>query len=140
MKSGLKFLVFSRTFKFLVFSRTFKVFSCTFEMEEFYRSVSSQEFHLEFEKLRDQQLISLESENISDPDIHPETKLFKCLGTATFKCHHEIGPYHLKVKGEKCKPSYNQWVLMWKLMSCSDTVRAELSNILLNDLIKETKW
>jgi hypothetical protein len=71
-------------------------------MEEFSRSVSSQQFDLEFEKLLDQKLISLESENIPDPDIHPETKLFKCLGTAAFKCHHEIGPYHLKVKGEKC--------------------------------------
>jgi hypothetical protein len=77
---------------------------------------------------------------VEDPDIDQETKLFKCRGTAAFKCHHELGPYHLEVKGEKCDPSYDQWVLIWKLLSCSGAVHAEVIDNSLNDLIKKTKW
>ncbi|EFX76877.1 hypothetical protein DAPPUDRAFT_322006 [Daphnia pulex] len=108
-------------------------------MEKFASTVSSKEFDLEFTKLLDQKIVSLKSP-VEDPDIDQETKLFKCRGTAAFKCHHELGPYHLEVKGEKCDPSYDQWVLIWKLLSCSGAVHAEVIDNSLNDLIKKTKW
>lgn len=108
-------------------------------MEKFASTVSSKEYDLEFTKLLDQKIVSLKSP-VEDPDIDQETKLFKCRGTAAFKCHHELGPYHLEVKGEKCDPSYDQWVLIWKLLSCSGAVHAEVIDNSLNDLIKKTKW
>ncbi|EFX62948.1 hypothetical protein DAPPUDRAFT_269368 [Daphnia pulex] len=102
-------------------------------------TVSSKEFDVEFTKLLDEKIVSLTSP-VEDPDIDQETKLFKCRGTAAFKCHNEMGPYHLEVKGEKCDPSYNQWVQLWKLLSCSDSAHVDSIDISLNDLIKTTKW
>ncbi|EFX62072.1 hypothetical protein DAPPUDRAFT_120554 [Daphnia pulex] len=108
-------------------------------MENFASTVSSKEFDVEFTKLLDEKIVSLTSP-VEDPDIDQETKLFKCRGTAAFKCHNEMGPYHLEVKGEKCDPSYNQWVQLWKLLSCSDSAHVDSIDISLNDLIKTTKW
>lgn len=71
-------------------------------------------FREEFERLLDYKLRqdSCKSDETQDPDIDPDTQFIKCFGTSAFKCMHKKRPYHLKVRHEKCNPSYHRWLLL----------------------------